>query len=403
MAYRYVVLGAGRQGAALAYDLAARCAAERVTLADREPEAVRAALARLADLLPRAGRRLAGATCDAARPVEVAGTIAGADVVVSAVPYRLNVALTDAAIAAGASFCDLGGNTAVVRAQLERHEAARAAGVSVAPDCGLAPGLGNILAAHGVAALDAPEDVHVRCGGLPERPVGPLGYKLVFNFEGLINEYTGCGEFLRDGQRVDVPALTELEELDFPPPVGRCEAAVTSGGTSTCAATFAGRLRTYDYKTVRYPGHFAIVRALLELGCFEEQVGLPDGTVLRPREVLRGLLEARLAFPDVRDLVVLRCTVRGRHQGRPCTRQYDLLDRQDERTGLTAMERTTAFPAALVAFMQARRQIEPGARPLEVAVPAGPYLDELPQHDIHVAVSVTGADGTPGGACGGSE
>ncbi len=387
MGYRYVVLGAGRQGIALAYDLVRHGEADRVAVADVDPEVVREAIRRLEDLAPQGSCELLGAVCDVSKPAEVAMTISGADVVVSAVPYRLNVPLTRAAIAAHASFCDLGGNTLVVKQQLNEHEHATAAGVSIVPDCGLAPGLANHLAAHGIATMDEPAHVHIRCGGLPEEPVGPLGYKLSFSFEGLANEYSGYGQFLRDGQRIDVPALTELEEIEFPPPVGKCEAAVTSGGASTCAETFHGRLQSYDYKAVRYPGHFAIVRAMFELGCFDEYVEASDGTTLQPRLVLRELVEARLSFPDVRDVVVLRCTVRGRHQGRPCTRQYDVLDRQDEQTGFSAMERMTAFPAALVAHLQARRLIAPGARPLEVAVPAQQFFDELPQHDVHVQVS----------------
>jgi len=386
--FNYVILGAGRQGVALAYDLARRGDAARITLADLDHRTGQSAVSRLAALLPDSSCRITAAACDVSQPAEVAPVLSGADVVLSAVPYRFNLALTDVALAAGASFCDLGGNTAVVKQQLARHKRAAAAGVSIVPDCGLAPGLGNLLAAHGLALLDEPEHAHIRCGGLPQTPVGPLGYKLVFNFDGLINEYSGCGEFLRDGQRVEVPALTELEEIEFPPPLGKCEAAVTSGGTSVCAETFAGRLKTFDYKTVRYPGHFAIIRALFALGCLEDEVTLPDGSRARPRALLRHLMEQRLTYPDVHDLVVLRCTVSGRHQGRPITRQYDLLDRQDERTGFTAMERTTAFPAALVAYMQARKLVEPGARPLEVAIPVRQYFDELAAHEIGIHVQV---------------
>ncbi len=422
MSYQYVVLGAGRQGVALAYDLARNGEAGRVTLADMDGELARRGAERLTGLLaatntgnaaartghteavPDAGReavrpgcpeipprvQLTAVRCDVTNAGEVASVVQGADVVLSAVPYRYNEALTDAALAAGASFCDLGGNTQVVLRQLARHERAVKAGVSILPDCGLAPGLGNILAAHGVGAMDEPRHAQVRCGGLPQHPVGPLGYKLVFNFDGLINEYSGCGEFLRDGKRVDVPALTELEEIEFPPPLGRCEAAVTSGGTSTCAETFLGKLESYDYKTVRWPGHFAIVRALFGLGCFEERMELADGTVVQPKAVLRKLMEARLAFPEVRDLVVLRCTVSGRHGGRACRRVYDLLDFHDGRTGFTAMERTTAFPAALVAHLQARRLVAPGARPLEVALPLERYVEELAGHDIEVRCQVVG-------------
>lgn len=386
MGFQYAVLGAGRQGVAIAYDLARNGEAESVTLIDVDRVAAARAVERLETLSAKTGCTFSAAICDVSRPVEVAAAISGSNVVVSAVPYRFNVELTDAAIAAGASFCDLGGNTAVVREQLQRHERAVAAGVSVVPDCGLAPGLGNHLAAHGVAALDEPAEVHIRCGGLPERPVGPLGYKLLFNFQGLINEYSGVGEFLRGGRRVEVPALSELETIEFPEPLGRCEAAVTSGGTSTCPQTFEGRLQVYDYKTVRYPGHFAIVRAMFAPGCFEERVELPDGTVLEPKSLLRRLMETRLAYPDVRDLTVLRVTVAGRHAGEPRTLQYDLLDRHDETTGFTAMERTTGFPTALVAHMQARGVVRPGARPLEVCVPGEQFFDELGRHDIRVTL-----------------
>lgn len=386
MNFRYVILGAGRQGVALAYDLVKNGEAREITLADTALDVAEAACARLKALLPDAPARYAARACDVTQTEQLAPLLTGTDVVLSAVPYRFNVALTHAAIAAGASFCDLGGNTEVVRQQLALADAARSAGVSIVPDCGLAPGLGNALAAHGVAGMDTPQEVHVRCGGLPQERVGPLQYKLVFNFDGLINEYSGAGEFLRDGRRVDVPALTELETIDFPPPLGACEAAVTSGGTSTCPQTYLGRLRSYDYKTVRYPGHFAIVRALFALGCFEAGIDLPEGRIA-PRPLMRRLFEQRLAFPQVRDLVVLRVTVSGMDRGRPCRRQYDLLDFHDERTGFTAMERTTAFPAALVAFMQARRLVPPGAHPLETALPIQQYVEELAQHDVTVHVT----------------
>lgn len=387
MRFRYVVLGAGRQGVALAYDLARNCEAESVVLADSDPSVATRAVERLVRLLPACRDRFHPATVDVAEAHAVAELMRGAHVVVSAVPYRFNAALTQIAIACGASFCDLGGNTAVVRSQLAMHAQAEKAGVSIVPDCGLAPGLGNHLAAHGIASMEAPRSVHVRCGGLPQQRVGPLNYKLVFNFQGLINEYSGAGEFLRGGQRVDVPALTEVEQIEFPQPLGWCEAAVTSGGTSTCPETYRGRLQDFDYKTVRYAGHFAVIRAMFELGCFEETLTLRDGTTLAPRALMRRLMEERLDFPDVRDLVVLRVIVRGLHRGRPRTLQYDLLDRHDEATGFTAMERTTAFPAALVAHMQARRIVKPGALPLEVSVPAEPYVKELPAHDIHVQLT----------------
>ncbi|MBL8878545.1 MAG: saccharopine dehydrogenase NADP-binding domain-containing protein [Phycisphaerales bacterium] len=392
MAYEYVVLGAGRQGVALAYDLAKNGEAAGVRLFDVDAAVAERAVARLRQLIPGTTCRFSAARCDVADAAAASGAMRGAHCVLSAVPYVFNERLTNAAIDAGASFLDLGGNTSVVRSQLAMHEIARARGVSIVPDCGLAPGLGNSLAAQGIASMDAPRHVHVRCGGLPQQRVGPLQYKLVFNFDGLMNEYSGFGEFLRDGKHVEVPALSEPESINFPGTLGTCEAAVTSGGTSTCPHTYHGRLETYDYKTVRYPGHFDIIRVLFALGCFESNVPLSRGGAIQPRPIMRALFEERLTFPEVRDLVVLRTVVRGTHQGKSWRTQYDLYDLHDEKTGFTAMERTTAFPAALVAHFQARKLVEPGARPLEVAVPAREYFEELAKHDIHIRVTETTDD-----------
>jgi lysine 6-dehydrogenase len=387
MGYRYVVLGSGRQGVALAYDLAKNGEAERVRLLDSDAAAARRAAERLARLLPGSLCAFEPIGCDVTRASEVMDALSASHATLSAVPYKFNVELAKLAIAARTSFLDLGGNTSVVRAELALDAEARAAGVSIVPDCGLAPGLGNHLAAYGISEMDQPEHVHVRCGGLPERPVGPLAYKLVFNFYGLWNEYRGCGEFLRDGRRIDVPTLTELETLDFGAPLGRLEAAVTSGGTSTCPETWLGKLASFDYKTLRYPGHWEKIRALFELGFMEPTLAAADGEVHEPLRMTQLLFEKHLAFPDVRDVVVLRTTVRGRHRGAPLELQFDLFDRHDDRAGFTAMERTTAFPAALVAHLQARGAIAPGAKPLEVCVPPKLYFDELARHDVAIRTS----------------
>ncbi len=303
---------------------------------------------------------------------------------ISAAPYRFNALLAATAIDNGSSFCDLGGNTDVVRQELALDSRARARGVSLVPDCGLAPGLSNHLASHAVASMDSPRSVRIFCGGIPERPVGPLGYKLVFSFEGLINEYSGFGEYLRDGQRADVLALTELENVEFASPIGRLEAAVTSGGTSTCATSWRGRLERFEYKTLRWPGHFEVVRALFGLGAFERELVLRDGQRIAAREFMRALFEERLAFPEVDDIVVLRVVVEGLHAGRPRALTYDLLDRRDPQTGFSAMERSTGFPAALVAHLQARKLVAPGAVPLELSVPPQQFFDELRAHDVKI-------------------
>jgi lysine 6-dehydrogenase len=383
MSHRYLILGAGRQGVAAAYDFAKNGEAELVRLADSDEKVAERAAKRLKKLLKGVRCKFEPVRCNVEKHRQVRDALRGCEVALSAAPYRFNAQLAEWAVESKCSFLDLGGNTDVVRAELKLHRKARKAGVSIVPDCGLAPGLGNHLAAHGVASMDSPKHVHVRCGGLPEKPVGPLGYKLLFNFYGLWNEYRGQAEFLREGKRVLVPTLTEMEPLESSF-LGALEACVTSGGTSTCPQSWEGVLESFDYKTLRYPGHWAQIRTLFELGFMDERFESADGEKFAPVKLTQRLFEQRLAFPEVRDVVLLRVLVTGTHAGQPRSLQYDLGDRHDETTGFTAMERTTAFPAALVGHFQARRLIEPGARPLELCVPPQRYFDELAQHGIAV-------------------
>jgi lysine 6-dehydrogenase len=298
------------------------------------------------------------------------------DVALSAVVYHLNVALARAAIASGCHFLDLGGNNDVVDATLELDAEARAAGVTVIPDCGLAPGMANILAARAVAAFDQADSVRIRVGGLPQNPMPPLDYQLTFSVHGLINEYAEPCRTLRDGLEVIEAPLTGIEELDFPP-VGRLEAFHTSGGVSTLTRTLRGRVRNLDYKTIRYPGHGAKMRFLLDLGMAGE-TPVPLGAVaIAPREMLAAML-ARVLPHDGPDLIIVRIEAEGRRRGNPARYRLDLLDRGDEREGLTAMMKATAFPAAIIALMLARGDItQRGAVPQETCVPHERFVEEL--------------------------
>ncbi|HYC76395.1 MAG TPA: saccharopine dehydrogenase C-terminal domain-containing protein [Planctomycetota bacterium] len=386
--FRYGVLGAGMQGCAAGYDLVRRGEGARVTFFDRDPRAARTAADRVNRLL---GADVAeAAAVDARDGDSLAAVFAGLDGVLSAAPYALNPVAAQAAVAARACFNDLGGNTDVVRATLALDDAARAAGVSVVPDCGLAPGLGNALAAHLVATTPGARRVRVRCGGLPQTPRPPLGYKLVFHVGGLTNEYTGEAEFLRGGRLVRVPTITELEPMEFAPPVGKVEAAVTSGGTSTAPETFKDRLDSYDYKTVRYPGHWAQIRTLLDLGLLEEAPVDVDGRPVRPRDVFHAVVAPRLRFPDDKDLVVLRVECDGVSGGRPTTRRLELYDVHDDATGFTAMERTTAFPAAAVLHFQVSGRIPHGAHPGERVLPGAEYLEAVRARGLSIAESTPG-------------
>ncbi len=375
MGHTYGVLGAGRQGLAAAFDLARFGGADRVELADVSEAAARDGAARVNTLL--GSDRVGWSRVGAGDPRALREWLEGIDSFLSAVPYPFNPAVARAAIDAKACMADLGGNTAVVFEQLDMDPLVRLAGVRIVPDCGLAPGLAQMLAVHGMRQLDLCKSVHVRCGGLPRHPEPPLGYALLFHIGGLVNEYSGKAVYLRGGKIVEVDTLTELEELEFPAPVGKAEAFVTSGGTSTCPYTFEGKLDVYDYKTVRYPGHCRPVSVMRDLGLFNTEPIEIDGVKIAPRRVFEAVASRALTRAEVDDVVVLRVTCRGTKDGKNADYTMDLMDFKDPVTGFTAMERTTGFPAAMVVAALPDLPLPPGAHRLE-QVPFGPgLLDDL--------------------------
>jgi lysine 6-dehydrogenase len=386
MGYRYAVLGAGRQGTACAYDMVRFGEADEVVLADVSLEVAQAAAVRVNAQL---GTSKARATqLDVADHDAVVDALKGMDAFLSAVPYYHNLAITRAAVQAGASMCDLGGNTDLVREQLQMNPQAREAGISIVPDCGQVPGMGSTLMVYAMSLLDEPEEVFMWDGGLPQNPRPPFGYLLTFNIAGLTNEYAEAPVFLRDGKPTLVPTMDELEEIDFPSPVGRLEAFTTGGGVSTLPWTFEGRLKTLQNKTVRYPGHFAQLRAFYDLGLWATDAVRAAGQEVAPRDLFHALFEPLVTYPDDKDVVVIRIRAVGRKDGRNSEVILDLMDFYDEETGFTAMERTTGWDAAIVAGMMARGQTPRGAIPVELSVPADLFVQELARRGIGVETRV---------------
>jgi lysine 6-dehydrogenase len=230
--------------------------------------------------------------------------------------------------------------------------------------------------------------VRIYVGGLPQKPRPPLSYKLVFNIEGLIDLYVSRACVLREGQITQLEPLTELEEVDFPAPVGRCEACITSGGVSTCPWTFQDQLLRYEEKTVRYPGHFAKIKTLMDLGLLSAEPIAIGGVTVTPRELFGKVVAPRIDFPKDRDLLVLRVSCTGERDGQPCAVVYDLLDFHEEKTGFSAMERTTGFSAAIVASLLAQGKARKGAIPLETALSSDAFVAELARRDFRIAETV---------------
>jgi lysine 6-dehydrogenase len=378
MAYTYAVLGGGRQGTAGAYDMARNGDAARVLIADISEEVAQKAASRVNDLV--GGDLAVAARLDVTDTEALVAFLEPVDSFLSAVPYWNNPAITRAAIAAGACMTDLGGKTDLVLEQMLLTDEAKAAGIAIIPDCGQVPGMGTSLSVYAMSLLDETDEVLMWDGGNPLHPVPPFNYTLTFNIAGLTNEYYGVAHFIRDGQRTEVPTFLpeDYEIVDFGEPIGRMEAFVAGGGTSTMPWTFEGRLKTLWNKTLRWPGHFDEWRAYTNAGLLEEGPIDVDGSSVVPRDVLHALIDPKIrAQPGDPDLVIVRVLAKGRKGGRPAQVQVELVDRYDEATGFTAMERTTGWDGALKAIMNAQGRTPRGVNPAELAVSGPDYAEEL--------------------------
>lgn len=375
---RMLVLGAGQQGSACAYDLLKNTDHD-VVIADISVDD-------LAPFLqPYLGDRLTARQVDAQDPTAVREVMQGCAATMSAFPYYFNRDMAAAAIDSGSHFCDLGGNTEIVLQQKELASRAREVGVSVIADCGLAPGMVNILAEHGIKKLDRARKVTIKVGGLPQNPEPPLNYQVVYSLEGVLDYYTTLSWVLRKGKTEQVEALSERESIDFPG-VGELEAFHTAGGLSMMAQRYEGELETMEYKTLRYPGHAEIVEAMRELGLFDLEPVNVNGTEIVPRDFFMAVAGPRLRKdPSTSpDLVALRVEVEGEKDGRDVTLRWDLLDRFDAETGITAMMRTTGYSLAITGVFQAEGRIEPGVWTPDEAMPAEDYIAELARRGVDI-------------------
>ena len=380
---RMLVLGAGLQGSACAYDLLQNPAVSQVRLADLRfdhlPEFLK----------PLSGPRLIPTTLDVRDREAVLAVMRESDAVMSAIPYYLNLQLTECAVEAGVHFCDLGGNTEIVFQQKALAERAIAKGVTVIPDCGVAPGMVNILAEHGIRQLDTVESVRIYVGGLPQNPEPPLNYQVVYSLEGVIDYYTTRSWVLRDGQRSQVTALSEREPVEFPEPVGTLEAFHTAGGLSTMAFRYEGKIPQMEYKTLRYPGHAEIMETIRELGLLDLEPVDVKGIKVVPRDLFVAAVGPKLAT-NGKDLLALRVTVRGTKGGKPAERRFDLVDRYDEAHGISAMMRTTGYSLSITGQMQVRGEVgPPGVWTPDECMPAEAYIRELRARGIELGETVS--------------
>jgi lysine 6-dehydrogenase len=377
---RMLVLGAGLQGAACAYDL----------LQDKEVTEVRLASLHIGQLpeflAPYSGPRLLPTTLDVRDHAAVLGVMRECDAVMSAIPYYFNYDMARLAVEAGVHFCDLGGNTEIVFQQKQLDAEAKKKNITVIPDCGLAPGMVNILAEYGIQQLDEAKSVKIFVGGLPQHPEPPLNYMLVYSLEGALDYYTTLSWVVRNGKRTQVKALSERESVEFD--FAELEAFHTAGGLSTMAFRYEGKIPTMEYKTLRYPGHAKLMEDIREMGLLDLTPVDVKGTKVVPRDAFIASVMPKLFKPKGRDLVALRVIVEGTKGGKPASRTFEMVDRYDEAHDVSAMMRTTGYSLSITGLMQVRRQAKPpGVHTPDECMPAREYIDELKKRGVEIRES----------------
>jgi lysine 6-dehydrogenase len=390
---KLLVIGSGMMGSAAAYDMARQDHVDSVTLADSDLKRAKDVAARVNRIT--AGKKVRAVGLDASKEKEAARVMKGHDGALSAVPYFLNLGLAKAAIGAGCNFADLGGNNTVVRQELALAKQAEKRGIAIAPDCGLSPGMASILGGELVRRLDGRADaLKLYVGGLPERPMPPFHYQLVFSVEGLINEYVEPARILRKGKLITIDPLTEPEPFHmdgFAPLV----AFQTSGGTSTLPETFEGRVGECFEKTLRYPGHYDLLCELKDLGLFSNEKMRVGNVEVSPRALMSKVFEGKFAGkgPDVCIMRLeahesvkapgVRGLLGGKLKGRVAT--FTMIDHYDPKSDMSAMMRTTAFPASIVLQMMCSGAVSKrGAVLQERDVPADTFLEEIARRGIKI-------------------
>jgi lysine 6-dehydrogenase len=377
-----LVLGAGLQGCACAYDLLQNKEVTEVRLADIH-------VGHLPEFLaPYSGPRLIPTPLDVRDRDAVLGVMRGCDAVMSAIPYYFNYDMARLAVEAGVHFCDLGGNTEIVFQQKALDAEAKTKNITVVPDCGLAPGMVNILSEYGIRQLDSVDSVKIYVGGLPQHPEPPLNYMLVYSLEGALDYYTTLSWVLRNGIRTQVEALSEIEPVTFDAPLGTLEAFHTAGGLSTMAFRYEGQIPTMEYKTLRYPGHAELMADVRAMGLLDLEPVDVKGTKVVPRDAFIASVLPKLTKPHGHDLVALRVVVSGKKGGKPASKSFELVDRYDEKHEVSAMMRTTGYSLSITGQMQVRGKVKPaGVHTPDECIPAAEYIAELRKRGIDIKES----------------
>ena len=362
MKHKAIVLGCGLVGETMARDLASDADFE-VTAADLNRENLR----RL-----ESGANIKTLQVDLGDPDGVKAAIKNFDIVVAGLPSAIGFQTLRAAIECGKPYCDI---SFMPEDAMELDQMAKKHGVTAVVDCGVAPGLSNMIVGHVVGQLDQADRVAIYVGGLPKARRWPFDYKAPFAPHDVLEEYTRPARLVEHGMMVVKPALSGPELLDFLH-IGTLEAFNTDGLRSLLTTVNVPHMIE---KTLRYPGHVELIRVFREAGFFDKEEIEVRGVKVRPLDVTSKLLFPKWRYEEgEEEFTVLRVIVEGVKDGKPQRHTYDLYDEYDRSSKTSSMARTTGFPNVIVARLLARGKFtEPGVFPPELLVKQPGLFDEV--------------------------
>lgn len=351
---KIIVLGCGNIGSVAAKDLAENLPSAEVVLADLDEVRAKEAASKIGQ------GNVSWIKADASSHRELVSTLKKFDLVIGALPGETGYRVCKASVVAGVDLVDV---SYMPEDVMTLQKDASKAKISILPDCGMSPGLGSILAGHAISKLDQVESVHMLNGGLPEKPLPPLGYVITWSVKDLIDMYSRKVNVVKEGKVVQTEAMSGLEKIDFPG-VGKLEAFYTDG-LRTMLHTVKNVKDMWE-KSLRYPGHVEKIKLLKALGFFNDKPVEIGNLSVSPKEVTAKLLESKLKRKDVPDIVAMRIIVNGTEKGKRVSYTYQLLDHYDKKRKVTSMARTTAYTTSAVAQLLAKKAItEKGVIPPE--------------------------------------
>ena len=374
---KVIIVGAGPIGTALAYYLTTFDEVESVRVIDTSALRLR----QLHDRVPNS--RVKSFQADVRDPVVLQEAVREASVVIGCTAPALSVGLATTCVAMGVSYCDLGGNEAVTESLLMLGEEAKAKGVTIVPNCGLAPGLTNIITQIAIAELDSVKNVRIRVGDIPRYPSEEINFRLSWSPEKVLEDYTSLAMAIVDGEVTALDPLTDVESISFGDGYGALEAFVASGSQMFLARALAGKVKNLDYKIIRRAGHASQMRFVIGMGLAEKQlvdarshVTFYDALVRRMKRYLSG---------DHEDIVLMRIEVEGKAAGSSRQSTFELEEPYDVEAGFSAMQRCVALPTTLLAVGLADGTLrKPGVIMPEALVDKGSFCDQLASVGLHI-------------------